>query len=95
MDTEDRIVRKEIEIDVTRNLVNTLEKIGVSPEDIQVFRDQIKDVEESIKHDREIQKLETLKSGRKTWRDDAWKYVAVVAVTAFVVQGINFLFANL
>lgn len=92
MDTESKILRKEIEIEQLKKFIHWYH---YPPELDSQLRVQLSDLEKSLEHDREIHKLEAQTSGRKTWRDDAWKYVAVIIVTTFVNQGIPYLFAYL
>ena len=95
MDTESRIQQKEIEIEQLKKFIHGLEIHQLAPQYVSELRVQLDDLEKSLYHNKEVQILEATASGRKTWKDDAWKYVTVIIVTTFVVQGINYLFAHL
>ena len=95
MDTESRILRKEIEMEQLKKFIHTLELGQFSPQLLSQLRSQLNDLEKSLYHDRQVQIVEAQASGRKTWKDDAWKYVAVIIVTTFVNQGFNYLFTHL
>ena len=58
---------------------------GESQEDCVKFEALPKlNLKESIEHDREVQKIEAQTSGRKTLRDDFWKYALLVIITSIV-----------
>lgn len=99
MDTESRILQKEIEITQLKHFIHTMELSQFSPQLLSEFRAQLLDREKSLYHDRQVQIMEAQSSGRKTWKDDAWKYAVVIIVTSTVTtlvnQGIPYLFAHL
>jgi hypothetical protein len=95
MDTESRIQQKEIEMAQLKRFIHGLEIGGFSPQLLSQFRVQLNDLEKSLYHEREVHKLEAQSSGRKTWKDDAWKYVTVIIATTFVNQAISYLFSHL
>jgi len=92
MDTESRIQQKEIEIKVLKEFIHWHQ---FPPELVSQLRVQLDDLEKSLYHDRQVQIMEAQSSGRKTWKDDTWKYVAVIIVTTFVNQSINYFFIHL
>jgi hypothetical protein len=93
IDIEDRIELKENEIYHTRNLINIFEKLGAI-EQVKQFQEKVKDLEKSIEHDREVQKIEAARSGRKTWRDDALKYFLVFFGGAAFIKLIEFILSQ-
>ena len=83
MDIADRIAQKEAYLSMLRSHLKLVEKVKL--EDIaKRIREEIKSLEESIEHDRKVQLAEALRSGRKTWRDDLWKYILVVVFTSII-----------
>jgi len=75
MDIDDRIANKEYRIYIIKNTIDMLEDTpGVDEKYIQKHYDDIEDLKKSIKEDREVQKIEAAKSGRKTWRENALIY---------------------
>ena len=86
MDIDDRIANKEFRIYIIKNTIDMLEDTpGIDKNYIQKHYDDIEDLKKSIKEDREVQKIEAARSGRKTWKEDAWKYFLVSVGTAIVV----------
>jgi len=83
MDIADRIANKEYLINIKKNLKHMLEKNGLI-DMAKETQEDIDDLKKSIEDDREVQKIEAQTSGRKTWRDDFWKYTLLVIITSIV-----------
>jgi len=94
MDIADRINNKEYILILKKNLYTSFlhsGQINLAEE----MKESITDLKVSIEHDREVQKIEAARSGRKTWKEDAWKYFLVSAGTAIVVLVVGYFLDNI
>lgn len=74
----ERVAHKEYQISLTKDLIHTLEGIpGMDKRYIQEHYDKIEDLKKSIEHDREVQKIEAAKSGRREWWHNPWIYAGI------------------
>lgn len=76
MDISEKIESKERQIYYTRNIIHIFDEMGATDQAKQ-FQEELKDLEDSLKHYREVQKIESARSGRKKFTEDAWKYFLV------------------
>jgi len=94
MDIADRINNKEYILILKKNLYTSFlhsGQINLAEE----MKESITDLKVSIEHDREVQKIEAARSGRKTWKEDAWKYFLVSSGTAIVVLVVGYFLDNI
>lgn len=66
MNTEERILHIEHLIYLNKNMIPVLEQVG-QIEIANEAKETIKELEESLKHERKVQLAEALTSGRKEW----------------------------
>ena len=96
MKIEDRIGNKEYRIGLLRDMIKTMERMpGFDKKYIQGYRDEVTDLEKSIEHDREVQKLEAQTSGRKEWWHHPGIYFVVYVGGLATIEFVKFIIANL
>lgn len=91
MDIEEIISQKERLIALKKNNINLQKDIPYLRDSIEETQKEIEKLEESIKQDRKIQIAESKVSGRKSWKDDVCKYIAVGLLFILVENIIRFL----
>jgi len=91
MDIEEIIAQKERLIALKKNNINLAKHIPCLRDSIEETQKEIEKLEESIKQDRKVQLAESKVSGRKSWKDDIWKYIAVGLLFILVENIIRFL----
>lgn len=75
---EERIAHKEYRISLTKDLIHTMEGIpGFDKKYIKQHHDKIEDLKKSIEHDRQVQKIEAAKSGRREWWHNPMIYAGI------------------
>jgi len=94
MDTAGRIKDKEY----LMNMYKDLRTISYDCGQIELGKeteDRIKDLENSIEHDRKVQLEEAKVSGRKEWYHDFWKYVLLFIVGAVFIEIVKVLLSKI
>lgn len=86
MSTEKRIQNKEARLSAGNKILSLFETNGINGSAKQIVENEVNEIKKSLDHDRNVQKLETEKSGRRTWRDDAWKYFLVYVGGAITIK---------
>ena len=94
MDIADRISNKEYLVNLKKNLKHMLEENGLT-DMAKETQEEIDDLKQSIDQDRDIQKIEAKTSGRKTWRDDAWKYALVFFGGMMMLRIVEFILSKI
>jgi|GEM_PF-6367179 len=94
MQIEEIILQEEKLITLKKNLMHLLEQYG-QLDLANNEREEIKDLEKSLEHNRKIQMVETSKSGRKEWWHNPTKYLTVYLIGAITPIIIEFLLSKI
>ena len=94
MDVADEIRRKERIIYLLKNMISLAKDAGMN-DYVKELEEEIKEKKESLEHDRKVQKIESAVSGRKTWKEVAWKYFLIFFGGMAFLKIIEFIISKL
>lgn len=93
--TEEEIELLERMLSLQRDNLSLVKNCGSDKGLIKEQEEEIKETEESLKHYREVHKLEVIKSGRRNWKDSAIKFFLVYIAGASTIKIIDFMLSKL